>query len=260
MTYNWFPGHMARAKRMLAEQMSLVDVVAEVADARLPLSSRNPDLIQLCGNKPRILVLNKADLADPAVTAKWLERFKNSGEIALALTATRRAEAQKAAKLMETAAAEAVARAAARGMRKTVRGMVVGVPNCGKSSLINSLRGNAVAATADKPGVTRGKQWVKITPYFELLDTPGLLWPRIDDHEAALRLALTGAMRDDAFDVEELARTLLKTIGNENSLEDICKQKGWLQKGGVSDTLRGARTLLDQFRGGKWGRITLETP
>jgi len=122
------------------------------------------------------------------------------------------------------------------------------------------LRGNAVAATADRPGVTRGKQWVKINPYFELLDTPGLLWPRIDDPQAALRLALTGAMRDDAFDVEELARALLETVGGGETLEVTCIKKGWLQKGGVADTLRGARTLLDWYRGGKWGRITLEAP
>jgi len=274
IVYNWYPGHMAKARRMLVESLALVDVVLEIADARIPHASRNPDIVEICGARPRILVLNKADLADERQTARWAAHYAHETTV-LPIVAANRKQAMQAARAMEQAAVRAIERAQGRGMKKVLRAMVVGVPNSGKSTLINAMHGGAAAQVADRAGVTRGKQWVKVSPYLELLDTPGVLWPRIDDPKAGLRLALTGSMRDDAFDVEELARALLEEISTalpdllpriygvqplprDAFLEAICLKKGWLMTGGVPDTLRGARMTLDAFRGGKWGRITLE--
>ena len=274
MAVQWYPGHMARARRQLMEAVQGVDVVIEVADARIPRTSRNPELPDMIGGKPVVLVLNKADLADPAANRAWLAAV---GGQALALTATHSRQAGAVVRAVEQAAAKVLERAAGRGMSKVLRALVAGVPNTGKSTLINSLNGKAVAQVADRAGVTRGQQWVKAGPYFELLDTPGLLWPRIDDPLSAHKLAFFGSMRDDAMDVEALARGLLDWISGvrpglvegiygapeslgEELLEGICLKKGWLVRGGNPDTLRGARMILDAFRAGKWGRLTLEMP
>ena len=277
MEINWYPGHMARAKRLLSDQLSRVDVVIELCDARLPLSSRNPDLKRLTEKKERVLLLGKSDLADPALTSEWLNLFKRQGLSCMALDMNRQAKA--ALGLIEKAAKETVERSAQRGIKKTVRAMVVGVPNVGKSTLINRLHGGSIAKVGDMPGVTRANQWVKVTPYLELLDTPGLLWPRLDDPLAARRLAYIAAIRDEVLDTAQLAIQLLtdliavtpKTVQERFRIKDlslrgpelldaVCVGRGFLMKGGVYDTERACKVVLDEFRGGKLGRITLEAP
>ncbi|MFR4291660.1 MAG: ribosome biogenesis GTPase YlqF [Christensenellales bacterium] len=191
MDINWYPGHMAKAKRLLADQLSRVDVVVELCDARLPYSSRNPDLDKLLAGKKRVLLLNKADLADPAATSAWLNYFRAQGIDAAPYSAST-GKAKDALAVIDRAAKEAVERAAQKGIRKTVKAMVVGVPNVGKSTFTNKLHGGNIAKTGDRPGVTRANQWVRITPYLDLLDTPGLLWPRLDDQLAARRLCYIG--------------------------------------------------------------------
>ena len=277
MEINWYPGHMARAKRLLSDQLSRVDVVIELCDARLPLSSRNPDLKRLTEKKERVLLLGKSDLADPARTSEWLNLFKRQGLSCMALDMNRQAKAALA--LIEKAAKETVERSAQRGIKKTVRAMVVGVPNVGKSTLINRLHGGSIAKVGDMPGVTRANQWVKVTPYLELLDTPGLLWPRLDDPLAARRLAYIAAIRDEVLDTAQLAIQLLtdliavtpQTVQERFKIKDlslrgpdlldaVCVGRGFLMKGGVYDTERACKVVLDEFRGGKLGRITLEAP
>lgn len=277
MEINWYPGHMAKAKRLLADQLKRVDVVIELCDARLPLSSRNPDLLKLTGGKERVLLLGKSDLADPDATAKWLQAFKAEGASCLALDMNR--QAKQALRLIDQAAREAVERAWQRGIRKTVRAMAVGVPNVGKSTLINRLHGGAIAKVGDMPGVTRANQWVKISPYLEIMDTPGLLWPRLDDPVAARRLAYIAAVRDEVVDTARLSIALLedliavapKAVEERFKIQDlslrgadllnaVCRGRGFLMKGGVLDTERACRVVLDEFRGGKLGRITLELP
>ena len=277
MEINWYPGHMARAKRLLSDQLSRVDVVIELCDARLPLSSRNPDLMRLTEKKERVLLLGKSDLADPVLTSEWLNLFKRQGLSCMALDMNRQAKA--ALSLVEKAAKETVERAAQRGLKKTVRAMVVGVPNVGKSTLINRLHGGSIAKVGDMPGVTRANQWVKVSPYLELLDTPGLLWPRLDDPQAARRLAYIAAIKDDVLDTAQLAIQLLtdliavtpKTVQERFKIKDlslrgpdlldaVCLGRGFLMKGGIYDTERACKVVLDEFRGGKLGRITLEAP
>ena len=277
MEINWYPGHMARAKRLLSDQLSRVDVVIELCDARLPRSSRNPDLMRLTQKKERVLLLGKSDLADPALTKEWLSEFRAQNLSCLALDMNRQAKA--ALSLIDRAAREAVERAAQRGIRKTVRAMIVGVPNVGKSTLINRLHGGAIAKVGDMPGVTRANQWVKISPYLELMDTPGLLWPRLDDPLAARRLAYIAAIKDEVLDTAQLSIQLLTdliavapeavwerfklqdlSVRGPELLDAVCRGRGFLMKGGVYDTERACKVVLDEFRGGKLGRITLESP
>ncbi len=276
ITINWYPGHMAKAKRMLADQLQRVDVIIELCDARLPKSSRNPDLLRMGRNKPRVVLLGKADLADPVQTDKWIRRFKEEGAMACMALDTR-VKAKAMLPLIENAAQRAVDKAADRGIRKTVRCMVVGVPNVGKSTFINRLHGSSITKTGDKPGVTRSTQWVKISPYLELLDSPGLLWPRLDDKLAARRLAYISAIKDDVLDTAELAMQLLEdmmvaapastkerfkikdeTARGVELLDEVCRGRGFLMKGGVYDYDRCCAVVLDEYRAGKLGRITLE--
>ncbi|MGN0971848.1 MAG: ribosome biogenesis GTPase YlqF [Aristaeellaceae bacterium] len=278
MEINWYPGHMAKAKRQLADQLSRVDVVIELCDARLPHASRNPDLDRLISGKKRVLLLNKADLADPAVTSMWLNHFRAQGIDCAPFNAAS-GKAKDALNLIDQAAKEMVERAAQKGVRKTVRVMVVGVPNVGKSTFTNRLHGGAIAKTGDRPGVTRSNQWVRITPYLELLDTPGLLWPRLDDQVAARRLCYIGTVKDDVVDLPMLTIHLLEDmlavkpqavmerfrikesdLKGEALLEAVCRGRGFLMKGGVCDYDRCCAVVLDEFRGGKLGRISLETP
>ncbi len=275
---NWYPGHMAKSRRLLQEQLRAVDAVIELCDARAPLATRNPDLTRLTRGKARILILNKADLADDAETARWLEHFRRQGTVALRFNSNGGRTKDVLARI-EAATRPAVERAAARGMKKTVRLMVIGIPNVGKSTFINRLHGSGIAKASDRPGVTRANQWVKIGPYLELLDTPGMLPPRMDDQEGARLLAYLGSIRDQIMDTQELAGQLLlhllslrpepvrarfKLDGEEPlndpqiAVEAACKGRGWLISGGRPDVDRAAALILDEFRGGKVGRITIQ--
>lgn len=272
---NWYPGHMAKARRSLETQIKNVDVVIELCDARLPRASRNPDLIKMTGGKKHVLILQKADLADPAETDKWLIYFRSLGITCAAIDVNK--QYKTALRLIDDAAKETVQRAEARGIKKTVRAMVIGVPNVGKSTLINRLHGSRIAQAGDRPGVTRSNQWVKITPYLEILDTPGLLWPRLDDQHAAMRLSYIAAIKDQIQDMRALTLSLLDdmmdmkpaavierykikddSLRGEELLYAACKGRGWLMKGGVFDEERACAVIPDEFRGGKLGRLTLE--
>lgn len=275
---NWYPGHMARAKRLLAEQLSRVDVAVELCDARIPRASRNPDLDALLSGKPRLLVLGKADLAEEAVTRAWLAHYRALGVSCMAFD-SREGRAKDVLARVRALAADAVARMAARGAKKTVRALIVGVPNVGKSTLTNKLNGVAVAKTGDRPGVTRANQWVRVTPYLELLDTPGLLWPKLEDQDDARCLAFVGTISDAVAGGQELAIRLLEWLAENKRdaacarfhlkdaslrgpalLEEACRGRGWLLPGGVYDTDRGANVVLDEFRAGKLGRVSLQRP
>ena len=278
MEINWYPGHMAKARRLLADQLKRVDVVLELCDARLPASSRNPELERMVGSKKHVLLLNKADLADPNATAAWLRSFRRQGLEAAPFCATS-GKSKEAFALIDRAAREAVEKAAAKGMRKTVRAMVIGVPNVGKSTLINMLHGSSIARTGDRPGVTRANQWVNINPYLQLMDSPGLMWPKLNDQTAARRLCYIGSIKDDVVDLPMLTIFLLEdllaakpeaaaarfrisdpALRGEALLADVCKGRGFLLKGGVCDYDRCCAVVLDEFRAGKCGRITLEYP
>ncbi len=277
MEINWYPGHMAKAKRELSEQLKKVDVVAEVCDARIPHSSRNPDLDRMCAHKKRLMILGKSDLADPALTREWVEHYRALGIRCMAADMNR--DAKKILAAIDREASEVVARAMERGIRKTVRVMVAGVPNAGKSTLINRLNGQSVAKVGDRPGVTRSTRWVRVGPYLEMMDTPGLLWPRLDDPAAARRLCYTSAIRDEVVDTYALAMHLMEDlldavpervaerfrlkdtgVRGEEMMEAVCAGRGFLMKGGVPDLDRCCRVILDEYRGGKIGRITLERP
>lgn len=277
MQINWYPGHMAKAKRLLQDQVSRVDAVIELCDARLPYSSRNPDLNYMTKNKARVLLMNKADLADPKVTQQWLNYFKSQGLQCAAVTAER--NAKEVLRIIESLTRQKVERAEARGVRKTIRVMVVGVPNVGKSTLINRLHGGSIAKVGDRPGVTRANQWVRVGEYLELLDTPGMLWPRLDDPVAARRLAYISAIKDEILDTYALAVSLLEDLivmSPENVqkrykltdlslrglalMEAVCRGRGFLLRGGELDIDRACAVVLDEYRDGKLGRVTLESP
>ena len=274
---SWYPGHMAKARRLLSEQLSRVDLVIELCDARLPLSSRNPELDTLKRGKPTLLLLNKSDLADPDATRRWLSYFSAEGARAMAVEMGKRKQA--ILKAVEALSAGRVERAAARGLPRAARAMVLGVPNVGKSTLINFLAGRAVMRVQDRPGVTRAPQWLSASPALELLDSPGLLWPRLGDPAAARRLAFIAAVRDEVLDTYRLALDLLDELaalpGNrvgeryrvdttglrgQALLEAVCHSRGFLLRGGEPDLERGAACVLDEFRAGLLGRVTLETP
>ena len=276
MDINWYPGHMAKAKRQLSDQVAKADVIVELCDARLPRSSRNPDLKGIIRSKNHLLVMQKSDLADEAETTKWLRYFRSQGLKVIAIDVNR--QYKQVLRMIQTEAQERIDRAKERGINKTVRAIVVGVPNVGKSTLINRLYGSAVREVSDRPGVTRANQWVRVSPYLEILDTPGLLWPRLDDQKAALRLSYIAAVRDDIQDVYALAVSLLddmmdmkpeavmtrfkvsdETLRGQALLDAVCFGRGFLLKGNQPDEERGERVVLDEFRAGKLGRITLES-
>lgn len=278
MEINWYPGHMAKTRRLLSDQIGKADLIIELCDARLPYSSRNPDLDRMIQGKKRILLLNKADLADPELSRRWLHYFRGKG-LNTALIQATGLKAKDALTAIEKATREIVEKAASRGIRKTVRAMVVGVPNVGKSTYINRLHGGNIAKTGDRPGVTRNTQWIRITPYLELMDTPGLLWPRLDDQLAARRLSYLGTIKDDVLNLDSLAMSLLEDLADivpqkmserfhiEDTslrgielLDAVCRGRGFLLKGNEMDYDRCCSVVLDEFRGGKLGRITLEAP
>ncbi len=277
MPINWYPGHMAKTKRILTDQIKKTDLVLELCDARLPHSSRNPVIRQLAAGKKTVVLLNKADLADTNETEKWLRKIRLDGAAAYAID-SKKLKTKDLIQIIQQSTREAVEKAQARGIRKTVKVMVLGVPNVGKSTLINALRGKGIAQTGDRPGVTKSNQWIRISPYLELMDTPGMLWPRLDDQKAAKRLCYIGSVKDDIADIYMLAVSLLEELKSccpeavmsrfhlDNSdpegqdlMDAVCKGRGWLLKGGEYDYDRAARVVLDEFRGGKLGRITLES-
>lgn len=276
---NWYPGHMAKAKRMLEDNLKLIDVVIELVDARAPQSTRNPDFDALFRSKSRVLLLNKSDLADPASNKRWIGYYKRQGVEADGVTASAQNAKATAIRLIEKATAERVKRFEEKGVQKTIRVLIAGIPNVGKSTLINRIAGEKRAQTGDRPGVTKGKQWVKITPHLELLDSPGLLWPKLGDETLAEHLAFLGSINDEILNTETLAEHLLSTLKTlcpdalyerykklsadtpeGTLLTGVAKSRGFIQKGGVYDTERAARIVLDEFRAGKIARVTLEQP
>ena len=275
---NWYPGHMAKSRRLLQDQLRAVDAVIELCDARAPLATRNPDLEKLTRGKARILILNKADLADDRETARWVEYFRAQDLSAMRFNSNGGKTKEILARIQE-ATRPAVERAAARGVKKTVRLMIIGIPNVGKSTFINRIHGSGIAKASDRPGVTRSNQWVKIGPYLELLDTPGMLPPRMDDQDSARLLAYLGSIRDQIMNTEELAGQLLMHLQSINpaavaarfklpegeiyddpqlALEAACRGRGWLISGGRPDVDRAAALVLDEFRAGKAGKISIE--
>lgn len=280
-TIQWFPGHMARTRRKLKECLPLVDAVVEIIDARIPVSSRNPELDSLTGGKPRIVVLNKADMADEAATRRWVAHFRRSGMAALALDCKSGQGINGFAPLLRETLRDKLEAWKAKGMaNRPIRAMVVGIPNAGKSSFINRMARGGKAKVEDRPGVTRGNQWYVLESGTQLLDTPGVLWPKFEDQQVARHLAYTGAIRDQVLDCEELACGLLVLLRRdygallaaryklpeelpEDGWELLCavgRKRGMLISGGEVDTERAATTVLDEYRGGKIGRITLEWP
>lgn len=281
MKINWYPGHMAKTKRLMLEDIRQIDLICELLDARIPLASRNPDLSSMAGQKKRIIVLNRADQADPQQTEAWKSWFIAQNLPAIALDSKSGAGYSDFLPLIRKVMAEQIARNEKKGLTgRSIRIMACGIPNVGKSSFINRILGRRSAVAEDRPGVTRQKQWFALKGGIELMDTPGILWPRIDDEKTGMLLAYTGTINDEIIDLEELACELIKTLervapgvlttryGVENidpaqpydTLEAMARARGFLQARGQCNTERMARVLLDEFRSGKLGRITLQHP
>ena len=277
MLIQWYPGHMAKARRQLIENLKLIDVVVEIVDARAPRATRNPDFDDLFREKKRVVLLNKSDLASPSETKNWIAAYRAQDISAIEFVATNSAKKKAALDLIQKAAEEKIQKSLEKGIKKTVRVMVVGIPNVGKSTFINRIAGMNRAIVGDKPGVTKGQQWVKITPYLELMDTPGLLWPKLEDPQLARHVAYIGSIKDDIMDIEELAALLLSDLMKvcpdeliarykklerdmtpEELLEGVCRSRGFMMGGGNFDTERAAKIVLDEFRGGKIARVTLD--
>lgn len=280
MAINWFPGHMVKTRREIKENLKLVDVVIEIRDARIPKSSSNPEIEELCKGKPRIILLNKSDLCEKNTTKKWIRELTKEDIRAIEVNCVKGEGLKNIKPMMEELLKEKHDRLKSKGLKNIVmRAMVVGIPNVGKSSFINKMAQNNIAKTGDRPGVTKNKQWIKTKIGIELMDTPGILWPKFEDEEVALSLAFTGAIKDEIMDVEELALKLVEKLQNmypenlktrykiqdihENpldTLDAIAKKRGAIMGGGAIDYNRVAVMLLDEFRGGKIGNISLETP
>ncbi len=281
MNIQWFPGHMTKAIRMMQENLRLIDLVIELVDARLPLSSRNPMVDELCGDKPHLLLLNKSDIADHEATKEWERYFSDCGITALAVSSVSGKKLNFIFDRCKTLLADKIQREKDKGIvNRSIKIMVCGVPNVGKSSFINNLSGKKSAITGDRPGVTKGKQWIRLPNNFELLDTPGILWPKFDDEEVGLKLAYTGAVKDEIMDIEELACHLLTYLRSAypnclterykmtdfdemqgyEMLELLGRKRGFVVSGGEIDTERAAHILLDEFRAARLGNITLEKP
>ena len=278
-TIQWYPGHMNKARNQLEDKMGLIDVLVEVLDARIPEASRNPMIEELVGNKPHIIILNKADLADPALTKEWAKKLNGPDKYVLALDSLHNTNMQKLISLVKKAASEKTKKLEARGASNpTIRIALTGIPNCGKSTVINRLVGRNVAEVGNKPGVTKGKQWIHINKKLELLDTPGILWPKFDDKAVGLRLAMIGSMNDQILNLEDLAFEILKYIKDnypgaiqmryeidENQeiiqiMDEIGAKRGCLKKNALIDYEKLSGIITDDFRSGRMGRITLEMP
>ena len=277
MDYQWYPGHMTKAKRQMQEDIKLIDLVIELVDARVPLSSRNPDIDDLGKNKARLILLNKSDLADDAQNEKWIEYFKAKGYHALKINSKNKSGIKEINNVVNEACKEKIERDRKRGIKnRPVRAMVVGIPNVGKSTFINAYAGRNCAKTGNKPGVTKGKQWIKLSKTLELLDTPGILWPKFEDQSIGLKLALIGSINDNILDVSDMAYEFVKILNNsyENAipnrfgveknddplkmLEGIAEVRGCKLKGNVLDLEKASSILLEEFRSGKLGKITLD--
>ena len=280
MNIQWYPGHMTKTRRQIEADLKLVDAVCEIVDARIPISSRNPDIDAICGAKPRIIVLNRMDLADPEATKRWAAYFRGKGMAVVITDCKTRKGINDFVPAARSVLKEKLERDAARGMNRPVKVMVVGIPNVGKSTLINQISSRKGAKAENRPGVTRGKQWVTVDAGLQLLDTPGILWAKFEDPNVGLMLAFTGAVKENVIDIEELSSRLMEllwqyypqmvkdrygvdaepdTPGYE-LLEAAGKKRGYLMSGGVVNTERMAKVLLDEYRAGKLGRLTFEEP
>lgn len=279
MNYQWYPGHMTKARRMMQEDIKLIDLVIELTDARAPISSRNPDIDELGKNKSRLILLNKSDLADERQNEKWEEFFRQKGYFTARINARSGAGMKQIHGIIQEACKEKIERDRKRGiLNRPVRAMVVGIPNVGKSTFINTFAGKACTKTGNKPGVTKGKQWIRLNKSVELLDTPGILWPKFDDQMVGLRLAVIGSIRDEILQAEELSLWILgfvrrhypgrlkdryqveETGSDTELLEQIAYARGCRQKGDLPDYPKAAALVIDDFRSGRLGRITLEFP
>lgn len=279
MNYQWYPGHMTKAKRMMQEDIKLIDLVIEIIDARVPLSSRNPDIDELGKNKARLIILNKSDLADEKKNDAWAAWFQGKGCFTAKVNARSGAGMKKIQDTIQEACKEKIERDRKRGiMNRPVRAMVVGIPNAGKSTFINTLVGKACAKTGNKPGVTKGKQWIRLNKNIELLDTPGILWPKFEDQLVGLKLAVVGSIKDELLQSEELAMWLIAYLRKEYAgllteryqieedgtdleiLERIAQSRGCRLKGNLPDYPKTAALIVEDFRSGRLGRITLERP
>ena len=281
MNIQWYPGHMTKTRRLLVENLKLVDVVVELLDARIPASSKNPEIDSIIMNKPRLILLNKADTADANISRQWSGWYKSRGIQAIFVDSIKGKGLNLMKDQLKVMMKERFDRDKLKGrIFRPIRTMIVGIPNVGKSTLINKIAGKAVATTGDRPGVTRGKQWIRLNPEIELLDPPGILWPKFDDQQIALNLAFTGAIKDDIMDVTEVAAALAQKLSTEYQdlfaqryklqntegltgdelLQAAGKNRGCILPGGEIDLNRIAVVLLDEFRGGKIGKITLERP
>lgn len=275
MNIQWYPGHMTKTRRQMTEDVKFVDLVAEVVDARIPISSRNPDIDAMVGEKPRMIIFNRADQADPTQTAVWKSRFREKGFAVLETDAKTGKGVREFSAVVKAALKDKIEQWKAKGqVGRPVRVMVVGVPNVGKSTFINKVAKRKSAKAGDRPGVTRGKQWVNVDSGLDLLDTPGILWPKFEDQTVGMHLAFTGAVKDEVVDIEELAAALLELLRDRypdslreryklepaadakgwELLEQAARKRGMLISGGEVDSERMARVLLDEFRGGKLGR------
>lgn len=279
MNIQWYPGHMTKARRMMQEDIKLIDIVIELVDARVPLSSKNPDIDKMAGQKSRLILLNKYDLADPVKTSEWESWFKSKGFYVYKLDSRKGGQMKAITSIIQDACKEKIERDRKRGIiNRPVRAMIVGIPNVGKSTFINTYAGKACAKTGNKPGVTKGKQWIRLNKNVELLDTPGILWPKFDDQVVGERLALIGSIKDEILNIEELSIKLIDFLirfypgilseryaVDENCdkisvLEGIAKARNCLQKGNELDIPKASKILIDDFRSGKLGRLTLEFP
>lgn len=279
MHFQWYPGHMTKAKRQMQEDIKLIDLVIELVDARIPLSSRNPDIDELGKQKARLILMNKADLASDEQTRKWSEYFRRKGFYVVKLDARSKAGMKAINDVIMEACKEKIERDRRRGIKnRPVRAMVVGIPNVGKSTFINTYAGKACAKTGNKPGVTKGKQWIRLNKNVELLDTPGILWPKFDDQAVGLRLALIGSIKDEILNIDELSLELIRIIQERypgilaaryeleeekepvEILEQIARNRNCVQKGNELDYSKAAALVIDEFRSGRLGKITLEFP
>lgn len=279
MQFQWYPGHMTKAKRQMQEDIKLIDLIIELVDARIPISSRNPDIDELGKHKSRLILMNKADLADAKRTEIWNSYFKSKGYFVVCIDARSKTGMKLIQNEIMEACKEKMERDRRRGIKnRPVRAMVVGIPNVGKSTFINTFAGKACAKTGNKPGVTKGKQWIRLNKNVELLDTPGILWPKFEDQTVGLKLALTGSMKDEILNVDELAMLFLEQVlpdypgiltnryeieENDKAavmLEEIAKKRNCRKKGDELDYSKAAALLIDEFRSGKLGRMTIELP